>query len=112
MKLDQLSPQIEGKERFHLRHENFIPDESGCYAILTVENDILYIGQAKSIRRRFKQHLDNPEKHNITEFGKSAIFGWKLSNEISSLERGWLNLYISHHGKLPPMNKINSPVST
>jgi len=112
MKISELKPQPDGKTNFKLSQYNFIPTFSGCYVLTTFNDDILYIGQAVNLRRRFEQHLKNPEKTLPTETGKAISFfflSWN-KNEIGKLERTWLNIYENKHGTLPILNKIHSPI--
>jgi len=113
MKVEELSPPIEKKVHFKLASFKSIPKEAGCYALTTFDTDILYIGYSENLNDRFKQHLDNPEKTNPTEEGKAIWFYFTIydSNKLPKLERTWINHFVAKHGRLPIMNKVNSPVS-
>ncbi len=112
MKIDKLTPAPQDKTQFDLSKNYKIPQESGCYVMTNYDEDILYIGQAKNIRQRFKRHLDDPKKTSITPKGIAFWFHWLEWDviELNSLERGWLNTYSATIGELPIMNSQNPPV--
>lgn len=113
MKIDELTPKPTDKVQFKLAFFKAVPQENGCYVLTTFDNDILYIGLATNLNNRFKQHLDNPEKTNPTLEGKAIWFHFMTFDpkNLSKLERTWLNQFSSKHGRLPILNKVNSPVS-
>jgi len=113
MKVEELSPPLIKKVHFKLASFKSIPKEAGCYALTTFDADILYIGYSVNLNDRFKQHLDNPEKTNPTEEGKAIWFYFMPYDpkNLPKLERTWLNYFEAMHGRLPIMNKVNSPVS-
>lgn len=78
----------------------------------TFEGDVLYVGLAVDLRHRINDHLDNPEKTNLTEKGRAVFFYWLETEEINKVERTWLNIHIQHEGVMPVLNRIYSPVST
>lgn len=113
MKVQDLNPCPTDKVLFKLASFKSVPKIDGCYVITSFDNDILYIGLSKNLNERFKQHLDNPEKTNPTKDGKAIWFYFSTYDKknLPLLERTWINDYISKHGKLPILNKVNSPVS-
>jgi predicted GIY-YIG superfamily endonuclease len=112
MKIDELSPMPPYKVQFKLAFYKAVPPENGCYVLTTFENDIIYIGLAENLNKRFRQHLDNPEKTNPTVEGKVIWFYFKTfdSKNLPKLERTWLNQFSNKHVRLPILNKVNSPV--
>ncbi|MGE0774401.1 MAG: GIY-YIG nuclease family protein [Sphingomonadaceae bacterium] len=111
MNVESLTPRPDQREAFRRAQTRFIPTESGCYVLATFAGEIIYIGLAKSLRRRFEQHLDTPEKTSPTKLGKAAFFYWLEYSNLKKLERSWMNAFISDEGALPVLNKLYSPVS-
>lgn len=90
-----------------------VPKTAGCYILTTFDGAVLYIGLSVDLNRRFQEHLDNPEKINLTPNGKAFWFhfhGYEKEN-LNKLERTWINQYCTAHGCLPILNKADSPVS-
>jgi predicted GIY-YIG superfamily endonuclease len=77
------------------------------------DDEILYIGLTEDLHRRFFQHRDKQEKRAPTSKGVAFWFYYMVCHEqeIARIERSWLNQYQELHGELPPLNKIQSPVS-
>lgn len=112
MNISSLLPLPKEKQRFHRACFKFIPNKSGCYALTTFDGNILYIGLSESLRERFQQHLFNPEKTNPTPEGKAIWFYFFLcrKEELTKLERTWLNRFVAEHATRPMLNKVDSPV--
>jgi excinuclease UvrABC nuclease subunit len=113
MKIEQLIPQPKDKVYFKLSAFKSVPKQSGCYVLTTFDNDILYIGLSDNLFDRFQQHLDNPEKTNPTKKGKAIWFYFTIYDpeNLPKLERTWINQFVAIHGRLPILNKVNSPIS-
>jgi excinuclease UvrABC nuclease subunit len=113
MKVDDLIPQPKEKIQFKLTSFKSVPIVPGCYVLSTFDGDILYIGLTENINCRFQQHLDNPEKTKPTVEGKAIWFYFTIydQNNLNKLERTWINQFVVIHGRLPILNKINSPIS-
>ena len=113
MKIKELSPTPEDKVHFKLSSFKSVPKKTGCYVLTTFENDILYIGLSDNLYDRFQQHLDNPAKTNPTKEGKAIWFYFTVYDpkNLPKLERTWLNHFETMHGRLPILNKVNSPIS-
>lgn len=113
MKVTGLNPEPVLRVQFHRRDQKIMPDTSGCYVLTAFDGTILYIGLAKSLRRRFCQHLETTEKRALTNYGRATWVYYleTLENEINRLERTWLQIYRSENGILPVLNKIESPLS-
>ena len=112
MKISELTPLPVDKVQFKLSSFKSVPQYNGCYLLTTFDHDILYIGLAINLNNRFKQHLENPEKTNPTIEGR-AIWFYYLTYDVKNLpklERTWLNQFASVHGRLPILNKVNSPI--
>ena len=112
MKVGLLSPVASVFEAFRRSRERFFPEGPGCYALTTFDGDVLYIGLASSLRRRFLQHLDNPQKTELTSKGRAVLVHWRLEDNLllERLERTWLLIHEQHEGKLPTLNRVHSPV--
>jgi len=113
MKVNELVPVPTEKVLFKLPSFKLLPKQAGCYVITTYYDEILYIGLSDNLFNRFQQHLNNPAKTNPTEIGKAVWFHYIIYNslQLERLERTWLNQYESLNGRLPLLNKLNSPVS-
>ncbi|MDO9581075.1 MAG: GIY-YIG nuclease family protein [Bacteroidales bacterium] len=113
MKVEKLIPIPKDKVLFKLSSFKSVLKETGCYVLTTFDNDILYIGLSENLNDRFKQHLDNPEKTNPTKEGKAIWFYFTTYDpkNLPKLERTWINQFVTLHGRLPILNKVNSPVS-
>jgi excinuclease UvrABC nuclease subunit len=113
MKIKKLFPQPTDRVHFKLASFKLVPKQTGCYVLTTFDDDILYIGKSGKLNGRFKQHLDNPEKTNPTKEGKVIWFYFTMYDpkNLPKLERTWINQFEAMHGRLPMLNKINSPVS-
>ena len=78
---------------------SFVPETSGIYAFCDVhrchnmpfELKAIYIGKAKNLRRRFREHLNPLTEHNLQLFdalkGNGVEFWFAVSNDIDSLEK-------------------------
>ena len=113
MKVDELIPHPKGKVNFKLASYKSVPKETGCYVLTTFDNDILYIGLSENLNDRFQQHLNNTEKTNPTYEWKAIWFYFEIyaPNNLPQLERTWINQYVALHGRLPVLNKVNSPIN-
>jgi excinuclease UvrABC nuclease subunit len=113
MKVSQLHPVPVSKSYFDKDGSNQIPKVSGCYVLCRSDGAIFYIGQAKNIHARIKQHLKNPQKTKRTEFGTASVV-WFLEypkEKLDSLENTWIQSYKNAHcGKLPLLNKVDAPI--
>jgi predicted GIY-YIG superfamily endonuclease len=112
MKIEELTPLPKEKVQFKLSFLKFVSHESGCYVLSTFDKEVLYIGLTSNLNSRLKQHLNNPEKTEPTEEGKAIWFYYLPYDSInlSKLERTWLKQFSDKHGRLPILNKVNSPL--
>lgn len=113
MKLADLVPEPKDKVQFKLMSFKSVPKVAGCYALTTFDNNILYLGLSDNLFDRFQQHLNNPEKTNPTKEGKAVWFYFTTFDKtnLPKLERTWINQFMTIHGQLPILNKVNSPIS-
>ena len=74
--------------------------------------DILYAGQAKSVRGRLIQHFDSSKRSELTTYGRVSIAWWRVESEplLSRLERGWLESIRLKDGEYPPLNRVGAPL--
>lgn len=112
MNVTLLTPLPNKCEPFRRSRERLVPSASGCYALTTFEGVVLYVGLAVDLRRRMNDHLDTPEKTNLTDLGRAVWFHWFETDETNKVERTWQNISIQHDGTLPILNRVYSPVST
>lgn len=113
MKVDRLRPLPHQKTKFAWSHHVTVPEQPGCYALVTYSGDVLYVGLATaSIRARMGAHLDTPEKRTPGVQGVAYWFHYVLcpTAEVGPIERGWLNQAILEDGERPVLNKIDSPL--
>ena len=111
MKTTQMQPLLNRKIAFKRSEYQKIPTVAGCYVLSTFQDDVLYIGQAVSLNRRFLEHLDNPEKTHPTAEGKAFWFHFLEydTDKIGVLENTWLQTFEMTEGRLPILNKVHSP---
>ena len=112
MKVTALVPLPSKSEPFRRNRERFIPAVPGCYALVTIHQEVLYIGLSNNLRRRINEHLDNPSKTGLTAKGRAVLFFWLETAETNKIERTWLNIHISSEGGLPELNSVYSPTAT
>lgn len=112
MNIGELIPSPTKREGFRRNRLRFIPECGGCYVLTSFDGNVLYVGLTKNLKRRMGQHLDNPEKLSATSNGRAVWFSWLECNDLSKVERTWMNIYSQHHGTLPILNKIYSALSS
>ena len=112
MKIEELTPCPTSRVPFKLASFKGVPQSAGCYALATFDGDILYIGLSDNLYARFQQHLDSQEKTLATTEGKAIWFYFidYSAINLAKLERTWLNHFAAIHGRLPILNKVNSPI--
>jgi hypothetical protein len=113
MKVNCLRPTPEYRMQFAWSHYKKVPENSGCYALVTYGGEVLYVGLATtSIRDRMKDHLDTPKKTKAGPVGAPFWIYYTLcsSVEVNPIERGWMNQAILEDGAMPLLNGIYSPL--
>ena len=113
MIIEQLNPKPIEKIRFHLSAFKLVPQTSGCYVLTSPENNILYIGLAKNLYNRFRNHLNDTEKTKPTVDGKAHWFYYMDFDckNLEMLERTWIHQFEGIHSRKPILNKVSSPIS-
>jgi hypothetical protein len=101
------------RTQFAWSHHVTLPEQPGCYALVTYSGEVLYVGLASdSIRDRMGCHLETPEKRRAGAPGVAYWFYYRLcaASEVNRVERGWINQAILEDGARPPLNKVDSPL--
>jgi excinuclease UvrABC nuclease subunit len=113
MNVADLNPASTSKVRFNLSKQKLVPAKCGCYALVTFDGTILYVGLALSLQNRFFQHRDSKEKCSPTPDGLAFWFYFIECPELemNRIERTWQQQHVHLHGRLPIMNKIESPMT-
>ena len=113
MQADRLFPKPDQRTRFAWSHRVTVPDQPGCYALVTYRGDVIYLGLATgSIRSRMGSHLETEAKRKGTDLGVPFWFDYLVqdSAKVAAIERGWMNQAILADGEIPPLNKVYSPL--
>jgi hypothetical protein len=112
LKVSNIRPPVENSTTFELYALTRLADGSGCYCLTNASGDILYAGQAVSLKQRLTQHFNSDKRQAITGFGRISRAWWRYEPSISlnALERGWLEAIRLRDGELPPLNRASGPV--
>ena len=113
MKVERLVPTPDQKTQFAWSHHVAVPNQPGCYALVTYHGDVLYVGlAARSIQNRMGAHLDTPVKRQGGPLGVPFWFFYLVrpALDVGSVEKGWMNQAILEDGEIPPLNRIYSPL--
>ena len=111
MKIIDILPPTEQHTSFDLYSLNRIADCAGCYCLTNAGGDILYVGQAASVRQRLIQHFNSVKRAALTPHGRVSYAWWRgeLLIKLDALERGWIEAIRLHDGHIPPLNRISGP---
>jgi hypothetical protein len=113
MQVNRLSPLPDQKAPFAWSYHVTVPNDPGCYALVTFGGAVLYVGLATgSVRNRMAGHLDDAAKRKGADVGVPFWFYYILrsANEVPAIERGWMNQAVLNDGEMPPLNRIYSPI--
>jgi len=112
VKVSDIIPPVEHSAPFDLYALNRLSDCSGCYCLTNAGCDILYVGQAVSVRQRLIQHFNSVKRETLTVCGRVSVVWWRAepSVSLSALERGWLESIRLREGDLPPLNRVSAPL--
>lgn len=112
MKVSEIAPRVEHSASFELYALNRLTDCSGCYCLTNASGDILYAGQALSLKQRLIQHFNSNKKETLTNYGRISLVWWRPESAVSlnALERGWLEWILLRDGTLPPLNRVTGPI--
>ena len=112
MKVSDIFPRVQQYTEFDLYSLNRIADCAGCYCLTNAGGEILYVGQAVSVRQRLVQHFDSEKREALTIHGRVSRAWWRpeLPVKLDALERGWLEAIRLRDGQLPSLNRISAPI--
>jgi len=113
MRVEGLLPVPEHRTQFAWSCHRVVPESAGCYALATFAGDVLYVGLAtSSIRSRMGDHLDTASKRKGTALGVPFWFHYLVCapDDVGAIERGWMNQAKLEDGRIPPLNRIDSPL--
>lgn len=111
MIIKELYPAVNCTIEFTYSNLKRIPHLPGSYVMSNFEFEIIYIGKASDLNRRFYQHIEDKSKKVRSQLGSIYWFSYYVCQdkyEISRVERGWLNNFELHTGSLPIFNKIHA----
>jgi hypothetical protein len=108
VKISEIMPTVREQVAFELYPLNRISDCAGCYCLINAAGDILYVGQALSVRQRLIQHFDSDKRTILTTHGRVSRACWRPEEpvKLDALERGWIESVRLRDGQLPPLNRI------
>lgn len=111
MNIRELVPAIQFRTAFDLYALKRILDCTGCYCLLNAAGDILYVGQAVSVRRRLIEHFEGEKRYAMTVLGRVSQVVWREERptRLNALERGWIESVRLRDGELPPLNRASAP---
>jgi len=112
MNVSAIVPPVEHTALFDLYSLNRIVDCCGCYCLTNASGEILYVGQAASVRQRVIQHFNSSKRDALTKQGRISHVWWRSAptTSVSALERGWLEAIRLQDGNLPPLNQVGGPL--
>lgn len=113
MRVASLVPLPDQCTQFAWSHHVTVPDKPGCYVLATYAGEVLYVGLAtSSIRARMGCHLATPGKRGGGDPGVPFWFYYLVcsTERVAPIERGWMNQSTLADGRIPVLNKIQSPL--
>jgi hypothetical protein len=113
LKIARLSPAPGALIAFDYIAVRAIAPDPGCYVLTNAGGDIVYIGQALSLKSRLLQHLDAGRQRELTPYGRAslvAVVTIPSPPHLSAHERGWIDQCELADGCLPPLNKVHGPL--
>lgn len=107
---DMIPPAVHEAE-FDLYRLTRIADCAGCYCLTNAGGDILYVGQAISVRQRLVQHFGSEKRTAMTALGLVSRAWWRSESQhkLCALERGWLEAIRLRDGQFPSLNRVSAP---
>lgn len=111
MRVGEIFPPVEAHTTFDLYSLRRIADCAGCYCLTNAGGDILYVGQALSVRQRLIQHFDSEKRAVLTSHGRVSRAHWRaeMPVKLDALERGWIEAIRLRDGQIPLLNRISGP---
>ena len=85
--LDYLQMKLDACDKSTFGPVDEIPDKPGVYYFLNSENETIYVGKAKRLKRRIKQHLKSKNRKTLKMLSESTSIDFNLtgSNLIALL---------------------------
>jgi hypothetical protein len=113
LKIARLSPAPGISIAFDYVTVRAIAPGPGCYVLTNAGGDIVYIGQAVSLRTRLLQHLNAGRHLELTPYGRASLVAVVAISSplyLNAHERGWIDQCELADGFLPPLNKVHGPL--
>ena len=107
MKVHALTSLLSSRVPFPLVGNKYAPRKSGCYALASIYDDVIYIGESRNLSERMLQHGGSDRMKSVTEFGIARWFYFAILPEsgIKSTELQMLIKFQAAEGCLPPLNR-------
>ena len=112
MQVGRLVPKADSRQLFAGSSIGVVPETPGCYALVTHDKIVVYIGQANDINRRMQEHLACDEKRSRTPWGYARWLYYRLCDvsDLSQLESEWTRQFkLASRGRRPHFNKHEPP---
>lgn len=108
MKVTELRPSLLDRVQFRFSESIRVPETSGCYALSSIFNDVIYIGKSVNLCRRMQQHLEDSRMTKLTSHGLATWFNYGILSpaEINRIEIQLLFAFKALEGQLPPLNRV------
>jgi excinuclease UvrABC nuclease subunit len=90
-----------------------MPVAPGCYVLTNAVGEVIYLGQATSLRDRLLTHFGSGRHREPSSYGCISLVSiLRLDNpaQLNAHERGWLQQCVLLDGVLPPLNKVAAPI--
>lgn len=108
MRVTALDAGLSNRIPFRFSESSRVPEESGCYVLSNIYDEVLYVGQSVNLHQRMEQHLADDRMTGLTPLGLASWFSWRLvdSWELRPLETQLLLRFKAVEGARPPLNRI------
>jgi len=107
MMISDLNPKLPFRVQFRLSEALRVPESSGCYALASIHDEVIYIGQSVNLNQRMQQHLDTSRMTQATSAGLAVwfYFGLLPPQKLNRIESQLLFNFKAVEGSLPPLNR-------
>lgn len=108
MKVSVLNPRLPHRVQFRQSETLRVPENSGCYALTSINDEVIYIGQSKNLYQRMQQHLDSDRMTQSTYAGLAVWFYYQMlpPEKLELIESRLLFVFKAVEGRLPPLNRM------